>query len=339
MSGHTITARTDAMRTALFGYTSPNLGDDAQSLAAALFVGRPDCYVDRDRLDHVHLDEPHRLVMNSWFAIKRYEAVPPPNIDPVFFGFCIGRRELLNETWLSYLRRHQPIGCRDTETVAWLTERGISAHMTGCITLWLGHRLEAVPAAQRSGIYMIDVPEEIEHAIPIAVRGQAVRLTQAPSNALRWAGQKERFRELAHFYNRLRSAELVLTKRLHTMLPCVAFGTPVIGFINAERSGDKNMRFGGYEHFLNLLRYKDRKLLDVVDWSLSLQAATIPEPMQTTFRTFLKGVGCNGTRRYCDLQEAVEDLIPGDDATPRYPRRWWGALARDRVRANVLSAP
>jgi len=81
-----------AHRTALFGYATPNLGDDTQSLAAALFVGVPHALVDRDRLDEVRLPERHRLVMNSWFAIKRYEAVPQDCIDPVFFGFCVGRR-------------------------------------------------------------------------------------------------------------------------------------------------------------------------------------------------------------------------------------------------------
>jgi len=219
------------MRTALFGFTTPNLGDDLQALAAALVTGKPDCYVDRDRLGQVELCEQHRLIMNSWFAIKRYRAVPTSSIEPIFFGFCLGRRELLNDAWLPYLEKHQPIGCRDEESVAWLTERGIAAHMTGCITLWLGQRCAHVPTSQRSGIYMVDVPEEIEPIIPEDIRRKAIRLTNATTSVLQESGQKNRIRHIAAICDKLRSAELVITKRLHTMLPCVSFGTPVVGLI------------------------------------------------------------------------------------------------------------
>lgn len=309
------------MPNALFSYTTPNLGDDTQSLATAMIMGAPDCYVDRDRLDGVRLPERHTLVMNSWFAIKRYEAIPEAaSIEPVFFGYCMGRRELVNDKWLTFLARHQPIGCRDTETVEWLTGQGIEAHMTGCITLWMGHRLTPVPQGKRQGIYMVDVPEGIERLIPVSIRERAVRLTQEPDKSLRWAGQKARFRAIARFYDMLAGAELVLTRRLHTMLPCVAFQTPVIGFVPADRAKDKNMRFGGYDRFIALARYRGDALLSTPDYS-NRTPAVIPADLQQRFESLLKRVGnrMDGVR-FSSISAAVEDLFPADNAIVRYPQ-------------------
>jgi hypothetical protein len=307
------------MRTALFGFSTPNLGDDLQSLAVALAIGRPDCYVNRDRLDQIRLDKRHRLIMNSWFAIKRYRALPPSDIEPIFFGFCVGRRELLNDAWLPYLQSHQPIGCRDEESATWLNEHGITAHMTGCITLWLGHRTALVPASQRSGIYMVDVPEEIEPAIPAHIRRQAIRLTNAPTRALRNGGQKDRMRHVAAISDKLRSAELVMTKRLHTILPCVSFGTPVIGLISAAEMHNKNSRFKGYEKFIALARHKDNKLIDFVDWN-SRVPAIIPIEIQAHFDDLIRKLNNPDNRYFDSLTHAVSVLIPDDGMIPRHPR-------------------
>jgi len=320
------------MRTALFGFTTPNLGDDLQALAAALVIGKPDCYVDRDRLDQVELRERHQLIMNSWFAIKRHRAVPTSSIEPIFFGFCIGRRELLNDAWLPYLERHQPIGCRDEESVAWLIERGIAAHMTGCITLWLGHRCTQVPAAQRSGIYMVDVPEEIEPTIPQDIRRKAVRLTNATTSLLQQSGQKNRMRHIAAICDKLRSAELVITKRLHTMLPCVSFGTPVVGLISVAKEPTKNIRFKGYEKFVVLARHEDRKLIDFVDWN-SRTPAVIPAELQAHFNDLNRKFSYPVNGDFDSLTHAVSRLIPDDGMIVRYPQ------SHMRTYAPLVPAP
>lgn len=306
------------MRYAIFGFSTPNLGDDVQALAAALLLPRVDAYVDRDRLDQVRLDGPHHLIMNSWFAIKRYTAVPSSSIVPHYFGQCVGRPELLNETWLKEWRDRGPIGVRDTGSLALLKEHGINAYYSGCLTTWMGRFI--APPKRRNGIVFLDVPEAIETFIPAAVRQNARRI----SNDTPKGDDKiwRRLRRTAEVLDILRGAEMVVTRRLHTALPCVGFGTPVTVYL--EGSAPNRHRFSGTDQFVPVIYHDGVRPIDGPEW-IEPQAVRVPTPLENGFQALLGRLGTQPAPRWQSMVEFVDTL-------PDIPRAPYGLM--DRVLGN-----
>ena len=303
------------MRHAIFAFTTPNLGDEVQALAAGLMLPGVDAYVDRDRLDRVRLAEPHALIMNSWFAVKRYRATPSDSLRPIYFGQCIGRDELLNDAWLEEWRRHQPIGCRDTRSVRLLTERGIDARFTGCLTTWMG-RLVA-PPARREGVLFVDVPEAMERFIPEEVRARARRITNTTPK--RRDPSRERFLKAAALCDEIRGAEAVVTRRLHTALPCVGFGTPVTVYL--KDAPTNRARFSGSDAFLPIVLHDgDRVLGDDPEW-IEPRAVTVPEAMEAEFQALRQRLAVPDRPRWGSVTEFARSL-------PDLPREPAGVLER-----------
>jgi hypothetical protein len=75
-----------------------------------------------------------------------------------------------------------------------------------------------------------------------------------------------RVAHIARTAERLRHAELVVTRRLHTALPCVGFRTPVVAIV--EDLPTNRGRFSGYDAFLPVMFHRDGGLVSgAVDWS------------------------------------------------------------------------
>ena len=141
---------------AVFGLRTPNLGDDLQALTVATISPYVSTLINRERIGWRQVSEPHVFVMNFWFMSGGYRWAPHETIRPIFHGFCIGRDEVLKYRWVDYLRRHQPIGCRDQHSVELLRAKGIEAFWTGCMTLFLGRYVEPVPQERRKGVLFVD---------------------------------------------------------------------------------------------------------------------------------------------------------------------------------------
>lgn len=300
------------MKNAIFGFSTVNLGDDVQSLAAALVFQEVDCYVDRDRLDRVRVGENHRLIMNSWFAIKRYKAVPSADLDPIYFGFCVGRPELINKAWLGEWRKQPYVGCRDRHSVSLLLDNGIDAKFTGCLTTWMGKFIK--PAQRRSGILFLDVPEEVEPFIPQNLRNCAERISNATGKGEN--DQLARFRAVADILDRIRCAEMVVTRRLHAALPCVGMGTPVTVYLHGS---DKNRnRFSGADEFLPMVFHKNGQLEGERGW-IEPSPAVVPTEMEDRFLELAARLGTDITPRWASFREFADTL-------PSMPREPQGLL-------------
>ena len=52
---------------ALLNYSTENIGDEVQSIAARRFLPRIDEYVDRDKLAEWEPNQPTKLIMNGWY--------------------------------------------------------------------------------------------------------------------------------------------------------------------------------------------------------------------------------------------------------------------------------
>ncbi|MEO0509048.1 MAG: polysaccharide pyruvyl transferase family protein [Verrucomicrobiota bacterium] len=265
-------------KVAAFGYSTPNLGDDMQAIAAVSQYPWLDTLVNRDRLDVAKLEEQHLCTMASWFLVKNYKRLPRSQIDPIFFGFCLGRDVLLETDWLGYLKENEPIGSRDLRTADKLKAAGVDSYYSGCITLFMGKRFRRIPAEERSGIVFVDVPEA-DGLIPQHVKDASRSLTNFTTPDI-VKNPFARWTRIAATCDILRRAELVVTRRLHTALPCVGFGTPVVVIL--EDKPKSRGRFSGYEEFMNIVWIKDGKPSRSIDWE-SREPSVIPARLEESF--------------------------------------------------------
>jgi hypothetical protein len=119
-----------------------NIGDYIQSLAAKQFIQSDIVYLNRERLDE-YIGSPIKLSMNGWFLLEPQHWPPSDNINPLFVSFHLNSDayELLeNKSSVEYLKKNEPIGCRDLTTMNLLIDKGIKAYFTGCLTLTLGEK-------------------------------------------------------------------------------------------------------------------------------------------------------------------------------------------------------
>lgn len=117
-----------------------NIGDSIQALAASQFLGEIDTYIEREKLSLY--DGPECcMIMNGWYMIHPENWPPQAAIKPLFVAFHINataQEAMLREESIAYLKQHEPIGCRDENTMNILKEKGVDAYFSGCLTLTLG---------------------------------------------------------------------------------------------------------------------------------------------------------------------------------------------------------
>lgn len=284
---------------AIFGFKTHNLGDDVQAYAALLHLSRVAAFIDRDRMDAVNLGEPHVTLLNSWFKFnhpqgspgsfwnavsKRFGnlqyGVPSPSIAAVPYGFYLGKPKILEHGWADYLRQLGSIGCRNQYTIDRLAEAGVEGHLTGCLTMFLG---ELFPRPEkRSGVVFIDIDPAIERTfIPSDLSRRAVRVSNfVPPSILNdpWS----RFAAVARLIERLRTAELVVTRRLHGALPCIGLGTPVVALPDPEVTEARH-RAQGFSGIIPMVFKDETDKAGSIDWD-SRAAAVVPAAMRERYQ-------------------------------------------------------
>lgn len=120
-----------------------NIGDYIQALASSQYYSHVDGFLDRDEDLNSYDEEPCKMIMNGWYMHNPQNWPPTGKIIPLFVAFHLNvlvREELTSSISVNYLKKHQPIGCRDTNTVDILTSAGIKAYFSGCMTLTLGKK-------------------------------------------------------------------------------------------------------------------------------------------------------------------------------------------------------
>lgn len=206
-----------------------NLGDNIQSIASERLLPKVKQRFNRDTLSLARPAERFFIVMNGWFSHQPRTCLPSPEyFSPIFWGFHITD---WNDSWayfsqehvVNYLKRYEPIGCRDPYTAVKLSRLGITTHVTYCLTLTFPKR-EREPLNGK--IIVVDFPPDL---LPREIREQAVYYSHAlRGNKYRDSLKRIITRELLSVYRR--QARLVITSRLHCLLPCIAMGVPVVFF-------------------------------------------------------------------------------------------------------------
>jgi len=258
-----------------------NVGDNIQSLAAKQFLPQVDALLNRERLGE-YRGEKIQLIMNGWFTHNIHNWVPSDDIDPLFVSFHINNTAapyMLSEKGIAYLKKHEPIGCRDQFSADTLRAKGIDAYFTGCLTLTLDS-YKVADSERGDDIYIVDPlysyptwekvtyhpkvflrsiqngkvfklgekDKHIRNFIDADLLQSAHHINQEPPAGTYTDAQKFAMaEEILHKYAK---AKLVITSRIHCALPCLAMGTPVI-FVNGFDSFVDSCRFDGILDLFN----------------------------------------------------------------------------------------
>lgn len=161
------------MKNKLLGVNAPhfiNIGDYVQALASSQFYPSIDGFIQREGLKEYE-GEDAKIVMNGWYMHYPIHWPPSDKIHPLFVAFHINvsrKDKLLSPESIAYLKKHEPIGCRDTYTRDLLLEKGVDAYFSGCMTLTLGYKYKS--NRRNNKIYFVDpyvnVSKEFSYYIP-----------------------------------------------------------------------------------------------------------------------------------------------------------------------------
>jgi hypothetical protein len=230
---------------------STNIGDDIQTYAASLLVNQAEL-CNRERLDE--FSEKTRLLCNGWFMESSKHWPPSNHVDSLFLSFHISgknKKSMTSPEAIKYYKQHEPIGCRDYDTLNLLKSFGIDAYFSGCLTLTLPKYV----GEKSDEILFVDVLRTnytqnyretvVKNIIPESYRNQ-VKFVSHISNDLKHLNATTRMAQAQQMLERYGKAKLVFTSLIHCALPCIALGTPVIfidfGFNNNQAKRD---RFNG----------------------------------------------------------------------------------------------
>ncbi len=216
-------------------YETINYGDVLQDFACDYLY---ECMeVDKDEIIEIQYNEAcsyngeyiivpiYNAIMDGYFEKKN---ILSPKIIPVFLGF-VTDLSILSEEMVAYLHQYEPIGCRDEYTLNILRDYGIRSYLGGCITTILPRRKKN---PEYGKVFLTDIPSKLYSFLPQEYSKNGLTISQMGTFPLEGDLEERRMRikEAAkNFYRRYEEeASLVITSRLHSTLPCIAMGIPVI---------------------------------------------------------------------------------------------------------------
>lgn len=290
------------MKAAVLTYPqSNNLGDPIQSIAAAQLLAAPVTYLDRDHL-HNYKGEAVKLVMNGWFMEMPKHWPPSDAISPLFISFHLNPTAIsgmVSPAGIAYFKAHEPIGCRDYHTIEILQKKGVKTYFTGCLTLSLNRERLQLPDSPRKGILVLSVLERMlpelrfmrEPTLKNAI-DDFIQLFKYPS---KWLTYRKAKKKLDAFLNKQRlpiryqsqivdvqkydipsrrdlaleqlkgiaMAEYVITSRIHSALPAVAFETPVLFLSDGLEHINQSSRLKGLDDFFPIVKTSDLATLSL----------------------------------------------------------------------------
>ena len=228
--------------------STSNIGDDIQTLAAINFLKKKGIekysFIDREYLSDYDGDAVN-LIMNGWFMHNLKKFPPSKNINPIFISFHVNKEKLVKKN-KKYLKLHEPIGCRDFHTVQLLEKYGIRSYFTGCLTLFFDK------VNEKSGKkYLVDVNTECDYIPNIELDHSKYGDFELIGHEIQNFDYNDLDKRLLHANELLdvyRTAGLVVTTRLHCLLPCRAFGTKALLF---HKNYHTDPRFSGLRNVIN----------------------------------------------------------------------------------------
>lgn len=221
---------------ALYSYSTENIGDDIQSIAARRFLPSIDYMINRDHVGewkNLRVRENVKLIANGWYMRRPFAwPITDKTIDPLLVSMYIEQNAVeddvsakdvfLTPESRDYLTKFGPVGARDMSTLKLLTDNGIDAYFSGCLTLTLQRDQEI---AKEGYILAIDVPDSVVDYMRSKTKRRVIKVSPYRDFDL---GENDRMVIGEYFLYLYQAAHAVVTTRLHATLPCLALGTPVL---------------------------------------------------------------------------------------------------------------
>ena len=270
--------------------TGGNNGDYVQAWASLQYYPCVDRFFDRDNMRNLpHMSRmklgqsafkndpltPVSILMNAFWAHFPTEASlrnswPPPDyFRPVYVSMHIQKLARLpmgsnTKTFVKY----GPVGARDMATLQFLRESNITSWFSGCLTTTL--KVQSIDRVENNNnnnikhpILIIDVSEKLlATLVPPHILRDDVRYESAVYRPIDINEIYEQMNDFNRVRKRLQgflNSRLVITSRLHVLLPCLALGVPAI-FVYPSGAFKKDERFQGLVNILvdHVYSEKDR---------------------------------------------------------------------------------
>lgn len=315
------------MNVALLSYdkNTDNIGDYIQSIATSKLIGTHDYLIDREKLNSYD-GKLSKMVLNGWFMSHPENWPPSDKIIPLFISFHINptaKNKMLNEKGIKYLKRYAPIGCRDYYTLSILHENNIDAYFSGCNTLTLKREDFVSHSQPRQGIIICGVldriiiqrnwnirpikklldhnctaflkypSQKIRHVIGLNTFNKFLKTLNEPVSTINQIvnlsnkTEKERFEIAQKFLMKIASAKLVITSRIHTALPAVALGTPVIFIEDGLEHINQFSRLLGLNRFFYHTSIKNLANINLDEFSNPNNHLSFVEDIEMRIRDFI----------------------------------------------------
>tara|TARA_B100000902_G_C27317765_1_gene922423 strand:- start:1965 stop:3779 length:1815 start_codon:yes stop_codon:yes gene_type:complete len=235
--------------------STKNIGDDIQTLAAINLLKKNNIteyiYIDREKLSEYN-GVPVVLIMNGWYMHDITKFPPSSKITPIFISVYINNEDIVKQN-INYFKKYEPIGCRDTYTTNLFKKYNIKSYFSGCLTLTFdeynkkNNKIYIVDLKGSNGGYLDEKAinfklnyneNDIEY-----INHDPFFKTDDEINDVNY-----RMKKANELINKYKKAKLILTSRLHCVLPSRAFNTNV-KFIHKNYNTDK--RFKGLDVVIN----------------------------------------------------------------------------------------
>lgn len=263
--------------------TKVNIGDYIQSLAAKQFLPSVNALINREEVKSYN-GTPVKMIMNGWWRIFDGNEYCSNKINPLYISYHIACPEEVTNTILEHLKKYAPIGCRDMATCRFLSSNGVNAYFSGCLTLTLGKTYKVSPEERGDEVILADVDWIFDRKFDSTLRdlicsikgifskkakyhqhkhSQTIKNVVEPflqntknldivklthSLPIRSESDERRFEIAEQYLKRYARAKFVITSRIHSALPCLALGTPVLLVFQKWDSSR-------YEKLLDLMNY------------------------------------------------------------------------------------
>ncbi|MBW8320530.1 MAG: polysaccharide pyruvyl transferase family protein [Arenimonas sp.] len=218
------------------GIATINIGDYMQTLAARNLYSKIGIRndevvaIDRDKMRD-YIGDDVIVIFNACFYKHCFPI--PESIIPVFVGFQAAEDVIVQNR--DYLKRFEPIGCRDVTTCDHLMSYGVSAFVTGCLTLSFDKRpvepldgRVVVVYGEGSGTLpggaLSCLPKPLYERLDFVFQRKAIHKLPLSQSEMMETEQHalallERYRS---------SASLIVTPLHHAATPCISSGIPVV---------------------------------------------------------------------------------------------------------------
>jgi hypothetical protein len=226
-------------------YSTFNIGDDVQALAAKQFLPGTPIGIDREFVGVFEYPYPIPVLVNGWFMHTKdfcwyrpdvpapTKSWPPsPCMEPLFISLHLAEGFIphaFTDEAVNYLKAHGPIGARDLNTLQELQARGIDSYFSGCLSLTLKNDSDT----RGDIIYAVDLDDECYRNLRSRVSGPIERTTHMIDSHTA-LNPELRLQYTLNLLEKYKRAKAVVTVRLHATMPCLAFETPVLLIVSKD---------------------------------------------------------------------------------------------------------